>query len=75
MFAIYFLATRESDQPIEVVNFAGNRLADAIERAKSLIANTRMAGLVPQPGRPPVIGFRILDNEKRDVHREYLPGA
>jgi hypothetical protein len=75
MFNILFLATPESDQPVEVVNFPGNRLADAIDRAKSLIANTQMAGLMHQPGRPPVIGFRILDNGGAEVHREYLPGA
>ena len=74
MYVIHFLVKHDADQPVEIVNFAGDRLSDAIERAKSLIANTSMAGLMPQPGRPSVIGFRILDNDKQEVHREYIQG-
>jgi hypothetical protein len=75
MYSIDFLASRASDQPVEVINFAGNQLSDAIERARSLVANTRTAGLMPQPGRPTVIGFRILSNDKQEVHREYVQGV
>lgn len=67
MYAIHFLASWESDHPVNTISFLGNRLSGAIERARSIIGYT-----APQPGKPGVIGFRILDNVGQEAHREYF---
>jgi hypothetical protein len=74
MYSLHFLVSHASDQPIEKITFAANQLSDAIERAESLIKNTYRAGLVGAD-RQRVIGFLILDNDGREVHRHYLQDA
>jgi hypothetical protein len=67
MYAIHFLTSWESDQPVDAITFIGNRLNGAIERARSIIGYT-----ASQPSKPGVVGFRILDNAGHEAHREYF---
>jgi hypothetical protein len=71
MYAIHYVASRESDQPVHKEPSEAADLATAIASAKQKIKNTNIA--IPwEPSRPHPIGFLIFDVSGRELHREYL---
>ena len=72
MFGIHFVASRDSDQPVDKVTFGAANLDDAITGARLRIRTANIA--VPaDPARPHPIGFLIYDaSGSQLLHREYL---
>lgn len=62
MHAIHWLTSRESDQPIEKMTSPVRLVTDAIAQARLAFVNVKQR-------HPSVIGFRILDNSGKEVHR------
>jgi hypothetical protein len=71
LFVVIFVASRESDTPLEVEAPTANSLDLVIKAARSKVENYAFSG---KPSATDPIGFVVENNQGDELHRWYSDG-